>query len=137
VNVLRLSLHPNGLAPRIVNLPEWRHHLLDRLHRQITATGDPFPIRLLNELACLASPSVQERSASYTYAGLAVPLRLATEKGVLSFISTTTVFGTPLDVALSELALETFFPADSFTKGLLSHSTTCAALKPSSTVVKT
>jgi transcriptional regulator with XRE-family HTH domain len=121
-NVLRLSLHPNGLAPRIVNLPEWRNHLLDRLHRQITATGDPSLIRLLNELASLPSPSVQERSASYTYAGLAVPLRLATDKGVLSFISTTTVFGTPLDVALSELALETFFPADSFTKGLLYQS---------------
>ena len=126
VNVLRLSLHPNGLAPCILNLPEWRHHLLDRLHRQTTATGDPFLIRLMNELASFPSLRTQKGSDPHAYAGLAVPLQLATDKGILSFISTTTVFGTPLDVALSELALETFFPADSFTRDLLYNPTASA-----------
>ena len=118
VNVLRLSLHPNGLAPRIVNLQEWRTHLLERLRRQIDVSADAVLIDLLAELRGFPAP--QRRAGvkpeeSTDYAGIAVPFRLATPSGVLSFFSTTTVFGTPVDVTLSELALESFFPADAET----------------------
>lgn len=114
VNVLRLSLHPGGLAPQIENLPEWREHLLHRLRDQIAITGDPILIRLLNELSTYPAPPAGQESKP-DYAGLAVPLRLASPTGTLSLLSCTTVFGTPIDVTLSELALETFFPADAAT----------------------
>lgn len=113
VNVLRLSLHPQGLAPRIENLGEWRAHLLDRLRRQIDVTGDPVLAALLAELSALPNPASQKPHKDY--GGVAVPLRLRTPAGLLSFFSTTTVFGTPVDVTLSELALESFFPADAET----------------------
>ncbi|HTN97293.1 MAG TPA: helix-turn-helix transcriptional regulator [Nordella sp.] len=110
VNVLRVSLHPEGLAPRIENLSEWRAHLLDRLRRQIDVTGDPVLAALLAELSQMPQPVSQKPHMDY--GGVVVPLRLRTPHGVLSFFSTTTVFGTPVDVTLSELALEAFFPAD-------------------------
>jgi transcriptional regulator with XRE-family HTH domain len=119
VNVLRLSLHPEGLAPRIVNLGEWRAHLLARLRQQIDRSGDPGLEALYEELALY--PSRASVSPARAAAGIAVPLRLAVA-GVdrpLSFISTTTVFGTPIDVTLSELALECFFPADEHTRAVL------------------
>lgn len=120
VNVLRLSLHPDGLAPRIVNLPEWRNHLLERLRQQTTATGDPVLIKLLQELSAYPAPPAQKSGPSdRDFAGIAVPLELLTEAGRLSFISTTTIFGTPVDVTLSELAIESFFPADPETAELL------------------
>jgi transcriptional regulator with XRE-family HTH domain len=113
VNVLRLSLHPDGLAPRIANLPEWRAHLLERLRKQIEVSADPMLVALLEELRALPAPSRRPPPApNPDYAGVVVPLQLATEAGVLSFLSTTTVFGTPVDVTLSEIALESFFPAD-------------------------
>ena len=116
VNVLRLSLHPNGLAPKIANLMQWRIHLFERLRQQIEATADPVLVRLLEELR--AYP-VSGRESSETLAGehlgVAIPFRFMTPQGVLSFISTTTVFGTPIDVTLSELAVESFFPADAVT----------------------
>lgn len=113
VNVLRLSLHPDGLAPRIVNLAVWRAHLLARLERQRDASGDPALAALLDELLALpAPPLVSTADHAAAGNGLVVPLKLAVGEHVLSFISTVTVFGTPVDVALSELALETFFPAD-------------------------
>lgn len=117
INVLRLSLHPKGLAPRIANLAEWREHLLTRLRRQIDVTADPVIVDLMRELSGYPkprSPHPVSRNAEHD-AGVVVPLRLATPNGVLSFISTTTVFGTPIDITLSELALETFFPADAAT----------------------
>jgi transcriptional regulator with XRE-family HTH domain len=116
LNVLRLSLHPSGLAPRIANLGPWRSHLLARLRHQIEVTADPFLMELLHELSGYPAP---DSSAPDPYAGIAVPLRLVTDSGTLSFISTTTVFGTPVDVTLSEVALETFFPADSETASAL------------------
>jgi transcriptional regulator with XRE-family HTH domain len=113
MNVLRLSLHPDGLAPRIANLPEWRAHLLERLRKQIDASADPVLVALLEELRALPAPSRRPPPApNPDYAGVVVPLKLATEAGVLSFLSTTTVFGTPVDVTLSEIALESFFLAD-------------------------
>ncbi len=118
VNVLRLSLHPDGLAPRIANLAEWRAHLLDRLRRQVEATADRGLQELLRELLAYPKPPGPPHpgpAGDKAYAGVVVPLRLKTPGGVLSFFSTTTVFGTPVDVTLSELALEAFYPADAAT----------------------
>jgi len=113
VNVLCLSLHPSGLAPRTVNLAEWRAHLLDRLRQQIDASGDAVLVDLLAELRGYPAPDSPIAHASdRDVATVAMPFRLATEAGILSFFSTTTVFGTPVDITLSELALECFFPAD-------------------------
>lgn len=115
VNVLRLSLHPKGLAPRIANLGQWRAHLLARLHRQIEVSGDAVLTALLEELRAYPVAGGAEKStatAEHDFAGIAVPLQLRTPSGTLSLISTTTVFGTPVDLTLAELALETFFPAD-------------------------
>jgi transcriptional regulator with XRE-family HTH domain len=114
VNVLRLSLHPEGLAPRIANLAQWRAHLLERLQQQITGSGDAVLVALHSELAALPSPSPARTTNAVATdgAGVFVPLLLNSDEGVLSLISTTTVFGTPVDVTLEELALECFFPAD-------------------------
>lgn len=114
VNALRLSLHPEGLAPRIANLAEWRSHLLARLRRQIEVTADPVLEELLGELCGYPAP-VEGAGASEEYAGVVVPFRFVTDQGVLSFISATTIFGTPVDITLSELAVESFFPADAAT----------------------
>lgn len=119
VNVLRLSLHPRGLAKRIVNLAQWREHLLLRLKHQIDQSADPVLVDLLHELQAIPFDASQSHGPAIDPAGLAVPLQFNTEMGVMSFISTTTVFGTPVDVTLSELALETFFPADDHTAELL------------------
>lgn len=113
VNVLRLSLHPEGLAPMIVNLAEWRGHLLERLKRQLATTADTGLNDLLDELC--AYPAREGRGAAEDLGGIVVPLRLATPLGELNLFSTTTVFGTPLDVTLAELAIEAFFPADAAT----------------------
>jgi transcriptional regulator with XRE-family HTH domain len=118
LNVLRITLHPDGMAPRIVNLGEWRAHLLARLRRQIEVSADATLAGLLQELSEYPAPAHAAEPAASAVA-FAVPFRLATDAGVLSFISTTTVFGTPVDVTLSELALESFFPADPATAATL------------------
>lgn len=116
INVLRLSLHPRGLAPRIVNLSEWRAHLLERLRRHIDLSADPVLRQLLDELRHYPCQSnTRSGELSDDCAGIIVPLQLRTEAGVMSFFSTTTVFGTALDITLSELVLESFFPADEST----------------------
>jgi transcriptional regulator with XRE-family HTH domain len=110
VNVLRVSLHPDGLAPRIANLGEWRAHLLDRLGRQIALTGDAALTTLLEELSGYPAPEAPEpRSPGHE---IAVPLRLNTDAGELAFISTVATFGTAVEVTASELSIESFFPAD-------------------------
>jgi len=120
VNVLRLSLHPQGLAPRIVNLGQWRAHLLERLEQQVAATGDETLAALRAELAAYPVPEGGDApSADRSLAGVVVPLQLRSAAGVLSFISTTTIFGTPVDVTLQELAVESFFPADAATAAAL------------------
>jgi transcriptional regulator with XRE-family HTH domain len=114
VNVLRLSLHPEGLAPRIANLAEWRAHLLDRLGREAVTSGDPALAALHAELA--AYPCDEPAHSPDLEAGaIAVPLRLHHDGALLSFISTVTTFGTALDVTVSELSIESFFPADAAT----------------------
>ena len=114
VNVLRLSLHPRGLAPRIANFGEWRAHLLDRLRHQAAATSDPVLAQLLAELSAypFSGERPQPESPETDVGGVFVPLQLVTKVGMLSFLSTTTLFGTARDITLSELALEAFLPAD-------------------------
>lgn len=120
VNVLRLSLHPQGLAPLIVNAADWRAHVLARLHRQVQVSGDPVLAALFDELRALPhGGDVGHDGHATDLGGVAVPLLLRIGDQVLNLISTITVFGTPVDVTLSELALETFFPADEATAAWL------------------
>jgi dephospho-CoA kinase len=111
VNVLRLGLHPAGLAARIVNHGEWRAHLLDRLHRQSVASADPALTALHAELAAYPVKDHGPRPGSCRNE-IAVVLRLAHSNGELRFISTVATFGTAVDVTMSELAIESFYPAD-------------------------
>lgn len=113
MNVLRLSVHPDGLAPRIVNLAEWKRHLIERLHRQVEASGDEVLEALAEELKAYPAPASSAPPSDI--AGIAVPLILDSPVGRLSFLSTTTMFGTPVEVTLSEMAIESFFPADAET----------------------
>ena len=129
VNVLRVALHPDGLAPRIVNLTEWRTHLLERLDRQVAATSDPVLVALRDELDGYPVPTSGDGEASsasrrngasapVTSDGarlandIVVCLRLRTGDGELAFFSTIATFGTAVDITISELAIESFFPAD-------------------------
>ena len=110
-NVLRLSMHPGGLAKNIVNLGQWKAHVLWRLGQQIHATHDARQIALEKELAGYPAPPVPRRQRNEAEA-IAIPFELRIGDRVLSFISTITIFGTPADVTLSELAVESFFPAN-------------------------
>jgi transcriptional regulator with XRE-family HTH domain len=121
VNALRLSLHPDGMAPRITNLPQWRAHLLHRLRRQASASADPELEELHAELASYPAPSTVDESGPSEADRLVVPLRYRHGDRELSFFSTTAVLGTPLDVTLAELAIESFFPADAQTASYLSR----------------
>lgn len=117
VNVLRLSLHPEGLAPRIRNLAEWRAHLLVRLDHDIAQSADAGLALLRDELAGYPAPAASGpmRTDPRQEGRIAVPLVLETAAGRLAFLSTTTVFGTAVDVTLSEVTIEAFFPADEWT----------------------
>lgn len=115
VNVLRASLHPAGLAPRIRNLAQWRAHLLERLQRQVDTSQDPKLMALLRELQGYPAPALEEGYAIDAGGRIAVPMELEVDGAVLSMLSTTTVFGTPTDVMLQELAIEAFVPADEAT----------------------
>ena len=120
VNVIRLSLHPAGLAPRIINLVEWRRHIIERLQHQIEITGDQAIQDLVEEVRDYPlPPGPPGRAPPRDHEQVAVPFRLATIQGPLSFFSTTTVFGTPVEITLSELAIESFFPADQATAALM------------------
>jgi transcriptional regulator with XRE-family HTH domain len=113
VNAVRLILHPAGLGPRIVNYAAWRAHTLSLLRQQFDARADPVIQGLLAEVS--AYPIPRECGSADVFEAcerLATPLRISTRLGVMSFLSTVTVFGTPNDVTLSELALEMLFPAD-------------------------
>jgi hypothetical protein len=112
------------MAPRIANLGEWRAHLLHRLERQVAATADPALAELLDELRGYPGDDEPRRSAHDVAARLAVPLRLRTDDGELTFLSTVTTFGTAVEITLSELAIESFFPADAETAERLRSATT-------------
>jgi transcriptional regulator with XRE-family HTH domain len=122
VNVMRLSLHPGGLAPRIVNLGAWRSHAVERLRRQHRATGDTKIETLLREISSFqyAGRGTDAKEPAHGPASdVAVPLKLRTDAGLLSFLSTTTIFGTAVEITLSELVLEAFYPADEATGDIL------------------
>ncbi|MET3665338.1 helix-turn-helix domain-containing protein [Caulobacter sp. 1776] len=112
VNVLRVSLHPEGVAPRIANLAEWRGHILSRLRRQLADSGDAELADLIKELSAYPGGEAHPRAGEGL---IAAPLRLNTPDGELSFLSATMTFGSPLDVMVSELAIETFLPVDAAT----------------------
>jgi transcriptional regulator with XRE-family HTH domain len=116
VNVLRASLHPDGLAPAIANLPIWRGHILARLRQQIAATADPQLTSLAAELAAYPGGTDHPPPGD---AGLVIPLQLRQGDTVLSLFGTITVFGTPVDITLAELAIESFYPADAATAAAL------------------
>ena len=101
----------------IANLPVLRAHILTRLRHQAQASGDPLLAALLAELRTLGSPDGQVEEVD----GIAVPVELDTAAGRLSFITTTTVFGTPAEVTLSELSIEAFYPADEATAARLAQ----------------
>jgi transcriptional regulator with XRE-family HTH domain len=125
VNALRLSLHPEGMAPRIVNLAEWRARILGRLRREISATADPDLADLYTELKSYSSDATVVELDPCERAGVVVPLRYRIGDTELSFVSTTTVFGTPTDITVAELAIESFLPADAETAVAL-HAGLCA-----------
>jgi hypothetical protein len=112
VNVMRLSLHPDGAAPRIVNFAEVRAHLLERSANEALTSGDPALAALHEELAALPGP---EPAPAPSPLPIAIPLTLRTSAGELTFISTIATFGTATDVTLAELVIESFYPADAAT----------------------
>ncbi|MFJ4846211.1 MULTISPECIES: helix-turn-helix domain-containing protein [unclassified Streptomyces] len=121
MNALRITLHPQGLAPRILNFREWRGHLLERVERQITMSGYAPLRRLHEELAAYpvdgAHPDPPAPDGPHV--PLALPLRVAHGGRELSFLSTAATFNTPMDITVSELAIETFLPADPETAAAL------------------
>lgn len=118
LNVLRLSLHPQGLAPMIVNLGAWRAHVLQRLQRQLASNGDAGLAALLAELKALPGPE-PAGDDDEAVDDVVVPLSLDTPFGHLDFITTVTVFGAPHEVTLAEIAIETLLPADDATAARL------------------
>ncbi|QXR00385.1 helix-turn-helix domain-containing protein [Streptomyces sp. WY228] len=128
VNAMRLTLHPDGLAPRIVNLAAWRADLLAQMDRQIALVRSPELRALYDEVAAYPVPAradgtdgtgpdrgrEQERPAAF-----ALPMRLEHGGRVLSFVSSIATFNTPMDVTVAELAIETFLPADRGTAAYL------------------
>lgn len=116
INAVRLILHPRGMGPRILNYGAWRAHTITVLKQQAEARADPVIQALLAEV--ISYPPADDVTAPVTSQGpqrYATPLQVATRLGAVSFLNTTTIFGTPTDVTLSELALEMLFPADNAT----------------------
>jgi transcriptional regulator with XRE-family HTH domain len=115
LNTLRLTMHPEGMAPRIVNFGQWSGHLLERLRRQAAITADPQLRQLHEELIGypgVAQPDQHERTGGEE---ICLPLRLRDGAQELSFLSTISTFGTAADVTLAELSIEAFYPADART----------------------
>ncbi|MFH8380706.1 helix-turn-helix domain-containing protein [Kitasatospora sp. NPDC018058] len=115
-NAIRATLHPDGLAPRIVNLRQWRRHLLERMERQLELVHAE-PLRQLYEEVSGYPEAADDPTGGAVEDGrpFALPLRIRHDGRVLSFLSTIATFNTPLDVTVSELAMETFLPADAET----------------------
>jgi MmyB-like transcription regulator ligand binding domain len=116
-NAMRIALHPEGMAPRILNFGEWRHHILSRLGRQARLTGDPAIVELCEELG--AYPGERDGGVLPEH-DVFMPLRLRGADGAeLRFLSTVATFGTAVDVTVAELSIESFFPADAATAAAL------------------
>jgi hypothetical protein len=109
---MRVALHPDGLAPRIANLGEWRAHLLERLRHQVAVTGDDALRTLYDEVSAYPGPAAPQHGVD---AGIFVPLVLRVGERELRFFSTLATFGTAVDITVAELAIESFFPADAAT----------------------
>ncbi|WP_436502009.1 helix-turn-helix transcriptional regulator [Actinokineospora sp. HUAS TT18] len=122
LNVLRISLHPDGLAPRVVNADLWRKHLIDRLERQLSWSDNPALRALFDEVSAYPAVPGVAGTAAPDLDTIAQPLQLVRRGEILSFITTATTFNTPLDVTVSELAIEAFIPADAATERALASS---------------
>jgi MmyB-like transcription regulator ligand binding domain len=120
-NAYRIALHPDGMAPRIVNLHEWSPHLLHRLRRQVAMTGDEELRALYDELVGYPDVIVEPVPEEAPGAGIVLPLRLRDGDTELTFLSTISTFGTPLDITLPELSIEAFYPANAQTAARLLH----------------
>lgn len=118
-NVLKLALHPDGLASRIINLGEWRAHTIGRIRRRVDITTDPMIAALYEEVAGYPCPQPEPDIVLPGPGDIVVPLRIRDGDHELAFFCTVATFGTPLDVTTAELAIETFFPADAVTAALL------------------
>jgi len=118
-NSLRITLHPDGMAPRIANLAEWSAHLLHQVRRQASITGDPELERLHDELAAYPGVSVEPPHEGGSGAEILLPLRIKDGDRELAFFSTISTFGTPVDITLAELAIEAFYPANARTAARL------------------
>ena len=114
-NALRITLHPEGMAPRVANLEEWSAHLLHQVRRQASITGDPGLDRLHDELAAYPGVSVQAPHDDPPAGGILLPLRIRDGDQELEFFSTISTFGTPVDITLAELSIEAFYPANAHT----------------------
>jgi transcriptional regulator with XRE-family HTH domain len=116
-NGMRLALHPRGMAPRTLNLPEWSAHLLQRVRREAHVTGDPKLAELYDEMASYPGVRVTPADTEVQPADIVLPLRLLDTDGEseLAFFSTLSTFGTAADITLSELAIEAFYPANAHT----------------------
>ncbi|MCW7944122.1 XRE family transcriptional regulator [Streptomyces hygroscopicus] len=112
LNAMRLTLHPEGLAPRIRNLREWRDHLLAQMDRQIALQRSEALRMLYEEVAAYPVPDRVESEHGPHAPHFALPMRIEHDGRVLSFISSISTFNTPMDVTVAELAIETFLPAD-------------------------
>ncbi len=118
-NCMRLSLHPQGLAPRIVNLGEWRAHLLGRLRRQVARSADPAIVALCDEIECYPCDQPEPEVELPGPGDIFAPLRIRHDGRELSFFSTVATFGTALDITVAELSIESFYPADAATADVL------------------
>ncbi|MFE7773442.1 helix-turn-helix domain-containing protein [Streptomyces sp. NPDC057445] len=129
LNAMRITLHPEGLAPRIRNLREWRGHLLAQMERQIAPARSEALRELYREVSAYPLPETagdgldgledrdepgrpEGREDPRPYPYFALPLRIEHHGTLLSFVSSISTFNTPLDVTVAELAIETFLPAD-------------------------
>jgi transcriptional regulator with XRE-family HTH domain len=118
-NALRISLHPDGTAPRIVNLGEWRAHLLSGVRQQAALTRDREICELYEELRGYPCDQPEPDVEVPGPGSIFVPLRIRYQGRELAFFSTVATFGTPLDITVAELAIESFFPADEDTRAFL------------------
>ncbi|HEY2053857.1 MAG TPA: helix-turn-helix transcriptional regulator [Solirubrobacterales bacterium] len=115
-NTMRVALHPEGMAPRILNWAEWRRHVLHRIERQARLTGEAAMAELHEELAAYPAPDGEDRSGTSPDHDVFMPLLLRGLDGeVLNFFSTVATFGTAVDVTVAELSIESFFPVDDAT----------------------
>jgi transcriptional regulator with XRE-family HTH domain len=121
-NILRATLHPDGLAPRIINFAECSAQILRRLEREISVNGDPELVALYEELASYPGVTPDYEASDLDLQGAVfVPLRLRYHAGELSFFTTVTSFGTPLDITVADLVIESFYPADASTAETLAR----------------